>query len=160
MLCPIRLGRWLPGWLRTWLKMATRWRCWVERWWWSRERLWLNASGAVKKRCSSPQTCVPEVRSLDLFLLYAAGWTSTDMSARAGAGIDVEQVTLVVNFDLPMDLEGNADNETYLHRIGRSGRFGKRGFAVNMVDSKHSMDLISQIERHFSQCSKCSPCWN
>ncbi|XP_037539821.1 ATP-dependent RNA helicase DDX19B isoform X2 [Nematolebias whitei] len=66
-------------------------------------------------------------------------------------GIDVEQVTLVVNFDLPMDLEGNADNETYLHRIGRSGRFGKRGFAVNMVDSKHSMDIISQIERHFSQ---------
>ncbi|KAF3861199.1 hypothetical protein F7725_001454 [Dissostichus mawsoni] len=36
-------------------------------------------------------------------------------------GIDVEQVTLVVNFDLPVDMEGNADNETYLHRIGRTG---------------------------------------
>lgn len=66
------------------------------------------------------------------------------------AGIDVEQVSLVVNFDLPVDMDGNADNETYLHRIGRTGRFGRRGFAVNMVDNKHSMDIINQIEMHFS----------
>ncbi|KAJ0036314.1 hypothetical protein NQD34_004991 [Periophthalmus magnuspinnatus] len=66
-------------------------------------------------------------------------------------GIDVEQVSIVVNFDLPMDLDGNADNETYLHRIGRTGRFGKRGFAVNMVDSQHSMDLLHQIEIHFNR---------
>ncbi|XP_032375828.1 ATP-dependent RNA helicase DDX19A [Etheostoma spectabile] len=66
-------------------------------------------------------------------------------------GIDVEQVSLVVNFDLPVDMEGNADNETYLHRIGRTGRFGKRGFAVNMVDSKHSMGVINQIEMHFNR---------
>lgn len=65
-------------------------------------------------------------------------------------GIDVEQVSLVVNFDLPVDMDGNADNETYLHRIGRTGRFGRRGFAVNMVDSKRSMDIINQIEIHFS----------
>uniref|UniRef100_A0A8C6TZK3 RNA helicase n=1 Tax=Neogobius melanostomus TaxID=47308 RepID=A0A8C6TZK3_9GOBI len=66
-------------------------------------------------------------------------------------GIDVEQVSIVVNFDLPMDLDGNADNETYLHRIGRTGRFGKRGFAVNMVDSEYSMDLLRQIEMHFDR---------
>ena len=62
----------------------------------------------------------------------------------------MEQVTLVVNFDLPVDMEGNADSETYLHRIGRAGRFGRRGFAVNMVDSQQSMDIINQIEMHFS----------
>uniref|UniRef100_A0A3Q1GPE0 RNA helicase n=1 Tax=Acanthochromis polyacanthus TaxID=80966 RepID=A0A3Q1GPE0_9TELE len=56
-------------------------------------------------------------------------------------GIDVEQVSLVVNFDLPVDLEGNADSETYLHRIGRTGRFGRQGFAVNMVDSKHNRKI-------------------
>lgn len=39
-------------------------------------------------------------------------------------GIDVEQVTIVVNFDLPVDQMGEADCETYLHRIGRTGRFG------------------------------------
>ncbi|XP_029013138.1 ATP-dependent RNA helicase DDX19A isoform X2 [Betta splendens] len=66
-------------------------------------------------------------------------------------GIDVEQVSLVVNFDLPVDMDGNADNETYLHRIGRTGRFGRRGFAVNMVDSKYSMDIINQIETHFNR---------
>nr|XP_020441225.1 ATP-dependent RNA helicase DDX19A-like [Monopterus albus] len=66
-------------------------------------------------------------------------------------GIDVEQVSLVVNFDMPVDMDGNADNETYLHRIGRTGRFGRRGFAVNMVDSKHSMDIIHQIEMHFNR---------
>ncbi|XP_037731204.1 DEAD-box helicase Dbp80 isoform X6 [Drosophila subpulchrella] len=38
-------------------------------------------------------------------------------------GIDIEQVTIVVNFDLPIDVRGNADCETYLHRIGRTGRF-------------------------------------
>ncbi|XP_058820659.1 DEAD-box helicase Dbp80-like [Topomyia yanbarensis] len=38
-------------------------------------------------------------------------------------GIDVEQVTMVVNFDLPMDQQGRADCETYLHRIRRTGRF-------------------------------------
>lgn len=66
-------------------------------------------------------------------------------------GIDVEQVSIVVNFDLPMDLCGNADNETYLHRIGRTGRFGKRGYAVNLVDSDFSMDLLHQIEMHFKR---------
>ncbi|KAM4610628.1 ATP-dependent RNA helicase DDX19A [Polymixia lowei] len=66
-------------------------------------------------------------------------------------GIDVEQVSIVVNFDLPVGRDGNADNETYLHRIGRTGRFGKKGFAFNMVDSQQSMDIIHQIEDHFNR---------
>ncbi|XP_019746747.1 ATP-dependent RNA helicase DDX19A [Hippocampus comes] len=66
-------------------------------------------------------------------------------------GIDVEQVSLVVNFDLPVDMGGNADNDTYLHRIGRTGRFGRRGFAINMVDSEYGMDVIRQIEMHFDR---------
>lgn len=81
---------------------------------------------------------------------WPVGVTQTHFSVK---GIDVEQVSLVVNFDLPVDLDGNADNETYLHRIGRTGRFGRRGFAVNMVDSKRSMDIIKQIEMHFSMLS-------
>lgn len=67
------------------------------------------------------------------------------------AGIDVEQVTIVVNFDLPMDLERRADCETYLHRIGRTGRFGKSGIAINLVDSDHAMKLCQDIERHFKK---------
>lgn len=66
-------------------------------------------------------------------------------------GIDVEQVSVVINFDLPVDKDGNPDNETYLHRIGRTGRFGKRGLAINMVDSKSSMNIMNRIQEHFSK---------
>lgn len=67
------------------------------------------------------------------------------------AGIDVEQVSVVINFDLPLDKDGNPDNETYLHRIGRTGRFGKRGLAINMVASEQSMAVLRAIEEHFSK---------
>uniref|UniRef100_A0A8C6UZ44 RNA helicase n=1 Tax=Neogobius melanostomus TaxID=47308 RepID=A0A8C6UZ44_9GOBI len=72
---------------------------------------------------------------------------TTNVCAR---GIDVEQVSVVINFDLPVDKDGNPDNETYLHRIGRTGRFGKRGLAINMVDSKMSMNILNRIQDHFS----------
>jgi len=66
-------------------------------------------------------------------------------------GIDVEQVTIVVNFDLPVDQSGKADCETYLHRIGRTGRFGKHGLAINLVDSPKSMAVMKEIEKHFGK---------
>lgn len=66
-------------------------------------------------------------------------------------GIDVEQVTIVVNFDLPMDGNGKADCETYLHRIGRTGRFGKNGIAINLVDTEKSMNICRTIENHFQK---------
>lgn len=66
-------------------------------------------------------------------------------------GIDVEQVTIVVNFDLPMDQHQRADCETYLHRIGRTGRFGKNGIAINLVDSDRSMQICRSIEGHFQK---------
>jgi translation initiation factor 4A len=51
---------------------------------------------------------------------------STDLLAR---GIDVQQVTLVINYELPNDYED------YLHRIGRSGRYGRKGVAINLIDT-------------------------
>lgn len=65
-------------------------------------------------------------------------------------GIDVEQVSVVINFDLPVDKDGNPDNETYLHRIGRTGRFGKRGLAINMVGNMN-MNILKRIQEHFSK---------
>ncbi|XP_050453046.1 DEAD-box helicase Dbp80 [Cataglyphis hispanica] len=73
---------------------------------------------------------------------------TTNVLAR---GIDVEQVTIVVNFDLPMDHKRQADCETYLHRIGRTGRFGKSGIAINLIDSTHAMQLCKDIEKHFGK---------
>ena len=49
---------------------------------------------------------------------------ATDLLAR---GIDVQQVSLVINYDLP------ANRENYIHRIGRGGRFGRKGVAINFV---------------------------
>jgi translation initiation factor 4A len=61
---------------------------------------------------------------------------STDLLAR---GIDVQQITLVINFELPND------QEKYLHRIGRSGRYGRKGVAINLGDSGE-MESVHRIE--------------
>ncbi|CAH1239426.1 DDX19A [Branchiostoma lanceolatum] len=73
---------------------------------------------------------------------------TTNLCAR---GIDIEQVTLVVNFDIPVDQFGQPDCENYLHRIGRTGRFGKTGLAINMVDGPRSMSQLSKIQDHFGK---------
>lgn len=75
---------------------------------------------------------------------------TTNVTAR---GIDVEQVTVVINFDLPTDMNHQADCETYLHRIGRTGRFGKKGLAINMIDTTRSRQILQVIENHFGR--KC-----
>jgi len=73
---------------------------------------------------------------------------TTNVSAR---GIDVEQVTVVVNFDLPLTPDHKPDCETYLHRIGRTGRFGKNGIAINFVDGTRTMNTMKAIEKHFGR---------
>ncbi|XP_010167144.1 ATP-dependent RNA helicase DDX25-like, partial [Antrostomus carolinensis] len=70
---------------------------------------------------------------------------ATNVCAR---GIDVQQVTIVVNFNLPTDQTGRPDFETYLHRIGRTGRFGKKGVAFSMVETRQ-VQLVKMIEEHF-----------
>jgi len=57
---------------------------------------------------------------------------TTDLLAR---GIDVYQVSLVINYDLPRQ------KETYIHRIGRSGRFGRKGTAINFVTPEDKEEL-------------------
>jgi translation initiation factor 4A len=60
---------------------------------------------------------------------------TTDLLAR---GIDVQQVSLVINYDLP------TNRENYIHRIGRSGRFGRKGVAINfltMQDTRYLRDI-------------------
>jgi len=64
---------------------------------------------------------------------------STDLLAR---GIDVQQVSLVINYDLPQNMEN------YLHRIGRSGRFGRKGVAINFV-TNNDVRLMKDIEKYY-----------
>lgn len=65
---------------------------------------------------------------------------STDLLAR---GIDVQQVSLVINYELP------TNQENYIHRIGRSGRFGRKGVAINLI-GPDEVDMVKDIERHYS----------
>ena len=61
---------------------------------------------------------------------------TTDLLSR---GIDVQQVSLVINYDIPRNLE------SYIHRIGRSGRFGRKGVAINFV-TKDEEKLLKELQ--------------
>merc|ERR1712188_29493 len=65
---------------------------------------------------------------------------ATDLWAR---GLDVQQVSLVINYDLPNN------RENYIHRIGRSGRFGRKGVAINFVRND-DVRILRDIEQYYS----------
>lgn len=65
---------------------------------------------------------------------------STDVWAR---GIDVQQVSLVINYDLPLD------KENYIHRIGRSGRFGRKGVAINLI-TREDDEEFNELQAFYS----------
>lgn len=64
-------------------------------------------------------------------------------------GIDVRTVTMVVNYDIPETHDGMPDYETYLHRIGRTGRFGRTGVALSFVHNRDSWQQLMKICKHF-----------
>ena len=65
---------------------------------------------------------------------------TTNLLAR---GIDVQQVSVVINYDLPHA------TENYIHRIGRSGRFGRKGLAINFTTSR-DIRYLRDIETFYS----------
>ena len=65
---------------------------------------------------------------------------TTDVLAR---GIDIQQVSLVINFDLP------SIKENYIHRIGRSGRFGRKGVAINLI-TNDDVNAMREIQQFYS----------
>merc|ERR1719414_2071209 len=65
---------------------------------------------------------------------------TTDLLAR---GIDVQQVSLVINYDLP------ANRENYIHRIGRGGRFGRKGVAINFV-TEEDAHMLADIQKFYN----------
>ena len=65
---------------------------------------------------------------------------SSNVTAR---GIDIQQVSTVINFDLPKDIH------TYIHRIGRSGRWGRKGTGINMI-TRRDIQTIKDIEQYYN----------
>lgn len=60
-----------------------------------------------------------------------------------GRGLDIQQVSLVINYDIP------TSKEFYIHRIGRSGRFGRKGVALNFMRNEDE-ELLESIQEHYS----------
>ena len=65
---------------------------------------------------------------------------SSNVTAR---GIDIQQVGIVINFDLPKDIS------TYLHRIGRSGRWGRKGVGINLI-TRRDFHKLKEIETYYT----------
>lgn len=88
---------------------------------------------------------MPQDRRNDAMAKFKSGEVNillaTDVAAR---GIDVEDISHVINYDLPRTAD------VYVHRIGRTGRAGKKGTAISIAEA-HDMRIIQKIERYIEQ---------
>lgn len=64
-------------------------------------------------------------------------------------GIDVRSVSMVINYDLPTDHQGRPDFDTYIHRIGRCGRFSSQGISISFIENAKTWQHLEEIHRHF-----------
>ena len=60
-----------------------------------------------------------------------------------GRGIDIERVNIVINYDMP----DSAD--TYLHRVGRAGRFGTKGLGITFVSNEKDTEVLNDVQSRF-----------
>ncbi|PKU81186.1 DEAD-box ATP-dependent RNA helicase 56 [Dendrobium catenatum] len=98
--------------------------------------------------CNFPSICIHSGMSQEERLTRYKGFkeghkrilVATDL---VGRGIDIERVNIVINYDMP----DSAD--TYLHRVGRAGRFGTKGLAITFVSSASDSDVLNQVQARF-----------
>lgn len=60
-----------------------------------------------------------------------------------GRGIDIEKINIVFNFDMPKE------SDSYLHRVGRAGRFGTKGLAITFVETDEDKKVLQEIQERF-----------
>merc|ERR1711907_330992 len=65
---------------------------------------------------------------------------STDLFGR---GIDIERVNIVVNYDMP------DESDSYLHRVGRAGRFGTKGLALTFAAEDEDQEVLKKVQERF-----------
>jgi len=110
---------------------------------------------ALLNDCNFPSVCIHRGMSqedrLKTYKLFKEGskriLVATDL---VGRGIDIERVNIVINYDMPEtdDMHGNGA-DTYLHRVGRAGRFGTKGLAITFVSSEADSGVMNQVQERF-----------
>lgn len=75
---------------------------------------------------------------------------STNVFAR---GMDIPQVNLIVNYDIP-NFSSTEDQQVYIHRIGRSGRFNRSGFVIDFVSGEEDLKVLGNIQSSIGSVSK------
>ncbi|KAL9231481.1 hypothetical protein vseg_006706 [Gypsophila vaccaria] len=98
--------------------------------------------------CNFPSICIHSGMSQEERLARYKGFkdgkqrilVATDL---VGRGIDIERVNIVINYDMP----DSAD--TYLHRVGRAGRFGTKGLAITFVSSASDSSILNSVQERF-----------
>ncbi|KAH9612899.1 hypothetical protein KSS87_013658 [Heliosperma pusillum] len=98
--------------------------------------------------CNFPSICIHSGMSQEERLARYKGFkdgkqrilVATDL---VGRGIDIERVNIVINYDMP----DSAD--TYLHRVGRAGRFGTKGLAITFVSSTSDSEVLNSVQERF-----------
>ncbi|CAF3846554.1 unnamed protein product [Rotaria sp. Silwood1] len=76
--------------------------------------------------------------------------TRSKRSIEVYRGIDVADVSLIINYDMPELVNFKPDYETYLHRIGRCGRFNRPGYVFNLINSLYDVITMRSIAEYFS----------
>lgn len=116
------------------------------------------------RECNFPSTAVhsgvsQEERYVELFISNPSGLIRSsikrykefkDFNKRIcvatdvfGRGIDINKINLAINYDLP------SDADSYLHRVGRAGRFGTKGLSISFVSSEADQEVLKSIEKRF-----------
>jgi superfamily II DNA/RNA helicase len=105
--------------------------------------------------CNFPSICIHSAMKQDerlqVYKAFKEGQkrilVATDL---VGRGIDIERVNIVINYDMPEtdDKKGNGA-DTYLHRVGRAGRFGTKGLAITFVASETDSGVLNSVQERF-----------
>jgi len=107
-----------------------------------------NELNRILTDCGFPSVCIHSQMSQDERIARYQAFKSFEKRIMVatdifGRGIDIERVNIVINYDMP----DSAD--TYLHRVGRAGRFGTKGLGITFVSSREDSDVLNKVQERF-----------
>ena len=104
--------------------------------------------------CNFPSICIharlTQEERLSRYRSFKEGHkrilVATDL---VGRGIDIERVNIVINYDMPESTTSSSAADSFLHRVGRAGRFGTKGLAITFVSSATDSETLNSVQARF-----------